>query len=340
MPFCIKFIKTIKIYNLKILVVRFSSIGDVVLTTPVVRALKNQLDFPEIHFLTKKPFASILDGNTNVDRIITIEKSIDEVVDQLKLEKYDWVIDLHNNLRTTSLKKKLRRPSKTFNKLNIRKWLLVKFKIDKMPDVHVVDRYFDAVRSLGVENDHREGEFSLSESDYVDVERKFHVNAKSYITIAIGAQFATKRMPKSLLDKLISNIHAPVVLVGGEMDSELASELLASTDRKDVWNACGDYNLKQSASIVAQSAKLITNDTGMMHIASCLIVPVVSVWGNTVPSLGMYPYYPSNKNMFSIHQVDGLSCRPCSKIGFQKCPKGHFKCMNDQSLNGILKKVN
>ena len=131
MPFCIKFIKTIKIYNLKILVVRFSSIGDVVLTTPVVRALKNQLDFPEIHFLTKKPFASILDGNTNVDRIITIEKSIDEVVDQLKLEKYDWVIDLHNNLRTASLKKKLRRPSKTFNKLNIRKWLLVKFKIDK-----------------------------------------------------------------------------------------------------------------------------------------------------------------------------------------------------------------
>ena len=335
-----KSIRITKNYSLKILVVRFSSIGDVVLTTPVVRSLKNQLDFPEIHYLTKKPFASILDGNTNVDRVITIEKSIDEVVDQLKLEKYDWVIDLHNNIRTASLKKKLRRPSKTFKKLNLKKWLLVKLKIDRMPDVHVVDRYFNAVKSLGILNDQREGEFSISEYDYVDVNRKFNVDAKDYISIAIGAQFATKRMPKDLLVKLINQIEKPVVLVGGPMDKELAEEVLKELNRKDVFNACGEYNLKQSASIVGQSAKLVTNDTGMMHIASCLIVPVVSVWGNTVPSLGMYPYYPTNARMYSIHEVKGLGCRPCSKIGFQKCPKGHFKCMNDQSIPGIIEAIN
>jgi len=325
---------------LKILIVRFSSIGDVVLTTPVVRAIKNQLGFPEIHFLTKKSFSSILEGNTNVDRVITIEKSIDEVVNQLKLEKYDWVIDLHNNIRTASLKRKLKRPSKTFKKLNIRKWLLVTFKIDKMPDVHVVDRYFEAIKGLGVKNDHREAEISLSECDYVDVDKSFKISSKTYVSMAIGAQFATKRMPKSLLVELISKINAPVVLVGGQMDTELAAEIVSEINRKDVWNACGKYNLKQSASIVAQSFKLITNDTGMMHIASCLIVPVVSIWGSTVPSLGMFPYYPSNSSMFSIHEVNGLSCRPCSKIGFQKCPKGHFKCMNDQSLDEILKSVN
>ncbi|MCH2229021.1 MAG: glycosyltransferase family 9 protein [Crocinitomicaceae bacterium] len=325
---------------MKILVVRFSSIGDVVLTTPVVRALKNKLDFPEIHYLTKKSFASILDGNTNVDRVITIEKSIDEVIGQLKIEKYDWVIDLHNNIRTASLKLKLRRPSKTFKKLNFRKWLLVKLKIDRMPDVHVVDRYFDAVKSLGVENDKREGEFAIAEYDYVDVNSKFNVNSKSYVSIAIGAQFATKRMPKDLLVQLINQIDNPVVLVGGAMDKELADEVLAEINRKDVFNACGHFNLKQSASIVAQSSKLVTNDTGMMHIASCLIIPVISVWGNTVPSLGMYPYYPTNSAMFSIHEVNGLDCRPCSKIGYQKCPKDHFKCMNDQSIPGILKGIN
>ncbi|MGB0914512.1 MAG: glycosyltransferase family 9 protein [Crocinitomicaceae bacterium] len=325
---------------MKILVVRFSSIGDVVLTTPVVRALKNQLDFPEIHYLTKKPFASILEGNTNVDRVITIDKSIDEVVEKLKKEKYDWVIDLHNNIRTTSLKKKLRRPSRTFKKLNLKKWLLVKLKFDQMPDVHVVDRYFDAVKSLGVVNDQREGEFSISEFDYVDVERKFGLAPKTYVSIAIGAQFATKRMPKELLVKLINQINQPVIIVGGPMDKALAEEVLIEIERKDVWNACGDFNLKQSASLVGQSAKLVTNDTGMMHIAACLIVPVVSVWGNTVPSLGMYPYYPTDSSMFSIHEVKDLNCRPCSKIGYQKCPKGHFKCMNDQSVTGILESIN
>ena len=340
MPFCTKFIKTIKIYKLKILIVRFSSIGDVVLTTPVVRAMKNQLNFPEIHFLTKKPFASILDGNTNVDRVITIDKSIEEVVDQLKSEEYDWVIDLHNNIRTASLKKKLKRPSKTFKKLNIKKWLLVKFKIDRMPDVHVVDRYFDSVKGLGVINDQREGEFSISEVDYVDIETEFQVNSKAFVSMAIGAQFATKRMPLDLLVKIIKKIDAPVVIVGGPMDKELAAQVVTEVNRKDVWNACGSYNLKQSSSIVAQSSKLITNDTGMMHIASCLIVPIVSVWGNTVPALGMYPYYPSNSNMFSIHEVKDLGCRPCSKIGFQKCPKGHFKCMNDQSVDEILTNIN
>lgn len=335
-----RFIKITRNYKVKILVVRFSSIGDVVLTTPVVRALKNQLDFPEIHYLTKKPFASILEGNTNVDRVITIDKSIDEVVEKLKKEKYDWVIDLHNNIRTTSLKKKLRRPSRTFKKLNLKKWLLVKLKFDQMPDVHVVDRYFDAVKSLGVVNDQREGEFSISEFDYVDVERKFGLAPKTYVSIAIGAQFATKRMPKELLVKLINQINQPVIIVGGPMDKALAEEVLIEIERKDVWNACGDFNLKQSASLVGQSAKLVTNDTGMMHIATCLIVPVVSVWGNTVPSLGMYPYYPTDSSMYSIHEVKNLNCRPCSKIGYQKCPKGHFKCMNDQSVTGILESIN
>jgi ADP-heptose:LPS heptosyltransferase len=105
-------------------------------------------------------------------------------------------------------------------------------------------------------------------------------------------------------------------------------------------NACGSFTLQQSASIVQQSKVLLTNDTGLMHIASCFEVPVVSVWGNTVPVLGMYPYYPQKRSLFSIHEVTNLNCRPCSKIGFKECPKGHFNCMKLQDSKRIASDVN
>ena len=126
--------------NVKILVIRFSSIGDVVLTTPIVRCLKKQIPNATIHFITKKPFSSILENNPYIDKLITINSSINEVISELKTEKYDWIIDLHKNVRTLSLKQKLRAPSRSFPKMNLEKWMLVKFKIDKMPKIHVVDR--------------------------------------------------------------------------------------------------------------------------------------------------------------------------------------------------------
>lgn len=320
---------------MKILVVRFSSIGDIVLTTPVVRALKQQLQNAEIHYVTKQQFASIPEGNPHVDKVFAMQKSIDELLPELKKENYDHVVDLHNNIRTVSLKKKLGRPSSTFDKLNWKKWLLVKFKINKMPDVHVVDRYFGAVKGLGVLADGNTGDFAIQPSDEVNVEADFGLTPKKYLTIAVGAQFKTKCMPTELLKSIIEQVDAPVVLVGGDTDVELAAELKKIFP--EVHDACGKYSLAQSASIVRQSKKLLTNDTGMMHIASCLDVPVVSVWGNTVPALGMYPYYPNQKEMYSIHEVENLGCRPCSKIGYQKCPKGHFKCMVEQDVNAIVK---
>ena len=322
---------------MKILIVRFSSIGDIVLTTPILRALKNQLDNPEIHFLTKIQFASILEENPNVDKIIKISKSIDEVIGELKAENYDHIIDLHNNIRTLSLKRKLKRPSHTFKKLNWKKWLLVKFKVNKMPDLHVVDRYFEAVKSLGVNNDQLPGEFSISPAEKVDLQKTFGLAEKEFICVAIGAQFKTKQMPKELLVTVLKEIKTPIILIGGETDVELAKEIMTSRNENKIFNACGQFSLQGSASIVSQSAKLLTNDTGMMHIAACFNIPIVSVWGNTVPAFGMYPYYPDHNEKFSIHEVEGLSCRPCSKIGFQKCPKGHFNCMHQQNIGEIVK---
>lgn len=323
---------------MKILIIRFSSIGDVVLTTPIIRCLKQQVPNAEIHFITKKKFSTILENNPFVDKLITIQSSINEVISDLKKEKYDWVIDLHKNVRTLSLKQKLKAPSRSFPKINIEKWMLVKFKIDRMPKMHVVDRYFETVKHLGIKNDLLPCDFFISKESIIDVQTELDITT-SFITIAIGTQFATKRMPLEKLIEIVNQINEPIVLVGGSMDSELAEQLIENFPSKTIKNACGGFSLHQSASIVKQSKLLLTNDTGMMHIASCYEIPTVSVWGNTVPSFGMFPYFPKNPELFSIHEVKGLSCRPCSKIGFQKCPKGHFNCMMKQDVNEIISDV-
>lgn len=320
---------------MKILIVRFSSIGDIVLTSPVVRALKQQVEGAEIHYLTKRGFKSLVEPNPNISKVFTIEQSIDEVVAELRKEQYDWVIDLHNNIRTKGLKTKLRRPSKTFRKLNWEKWLLVNLKKNKLPDVHVVDRYFETVMHLGVKPDGKPGDFIIEPENEVNL-ADFGLEPGEFVAIAIGAQHATKRLPNEKLAEIIEKISEPVVLVGGPSDEEAASAIQAIISKKII-DSCGKLNIQQSASLVKQSKRLITHDTGMMHIASCFELPMTTVWGNTVPDFGMYPYVPNNPSSFSIHQVENLSCRPCSKIGHNSCPKKHFKCMMEQDADALAR---
>jgi ADP-heptose:LPS heptosyltransferase len=323
----------------KILVVRFSSIGDVVLTTPIVRCLKQQLPNATIHFITKKSFVSLIENNPNIDKIIPIQSSIKEVVPDLKKEKYDWVIDLHKNVRTLSLKQKLKVPSRSFPKMNVEKWMLVKFKIDRMPKVHIIERYFETVKHLGVKNDFLPCDFYISSESNISIYSTFGIQTP-FLAIAIGAQFSTKRLPLNKLTEIISKIKYPIILVGGPMDADLACSIINSFPDKNIKNACGGFTLQQSASIVKEAKALLTNDTGLMHIASCFQIPTISVWGNTVPALGMYPYFPKSPELFSIHEVKNLNCRPCSKIGYKKCPKTHFNCMNLQNSNEIVDDIN
>jgi len=123
------------------------------------------------------------------------------------------------------------------------------------------------------------------------------------------------------------------------MDKALSMRIIEEFPGKVVKNGCGDFTLQQSASIVKQANALLTNDTGLMHIASCFEIPVISIWGNTVPSLGMYPYFPKKPTYYSIHEVKNLSCRPCSKIGYATCPKGHFRCMLEQDSMEIARDI-
>ena len=308
----------------KILIIRFSSIGDIVLTTPVIRCIKTQKSEIEIHYLTKNSFEGILEHNPYITKIHTIEKDIKEVIEELKKENFDLVIDLHNNIRSMQVKRALGKPSSSFKKLNFRKWLLVNFKINKMPSVHIVDRYLKTVEKLGIKNDSKGLDYFIPKKDEVMLASLPLSHQNGYTGFVIGAKHFTKQLPTEKIISICRKLNQPIILLGGKEDLKQANEIEKIVG-VNIYNACGKYDLNQSASLIKQAEKIITHDTGLMHIAAAFKKEIISVWGNTVPAFGFTPYLPDPKS--KIVEVNNLSCRPCSKIGYDKCPKGHFKCM-------------
>lgn len=318
---------------MKILIIRFSSIGDIVLTTPIVRCIKQQLKEVELHYITKQNFATVIEENNYIDKLYTIKSSLSEVIPQLKKEKYDYVIDLHHNVRTLKLKLALGKKSFSFNKLNWQKFLIVNLKANKLPDIHIVDRYFETVKSIGVQNDNKGLDYFINEKDEIDIPSSlptlFH---EQYNVLVVGGSYFTKQIPINQLKEICAKSSLPLILLGGKEDSNVAEQVYQLYKNKTI-NLCGKLNLNQSASIIQQSHKVITSDTGLMHIAAAYKKDIISLWGNTIPEFGMGPYLAGKGSQ--ILEVKGLSCRPCSKLGYKKCPKGHFKCMNDIKIPEI-----
>lgn len=328
---------------MKILILRFSSIGDIVLTTPVVRCLLKKYPDAEIHYATKKAFKSVLQYNPYINKLHLLGDSFDELADTLKQEKYDYIIDLHNNQRTLLLKLRLGVKAYSFNKLNIEKWLMVNFKINRLPATHIVDRYLETCAPLGVANDGEGLDYFLGEDDKVDIATLPKEFRNGYVAWVIGAKQNTKKFPATKIAAAINKLNMPVMLLGGKEDSAEAETIMQQVKTAvPLYNAAGKYSLNQSASLVQQAKLVVANDTGLMHMAAAFKRPLITLWGNTIPQFGMYPYFGKHTVPQQRFEVEGLSCRPCSKLGYSACPKGHFKCMNDideNSLAGAIKKI-
>lgn len=329
---------------MKFLIIRFSSIGDVVLTSPVLRCLKRKYPSAEVHYLTKQQFHPLLTANPHIDKFYLLEKdNLDELIDQMKHEKYDVIIDLHKNIRSLKVKTALEAKQVfSFNKINLAKWLIVNFKIDKLPEKHIVDRYFEGLTGLGITNDGQGLDYYIWEKEIYDFVSS--LTGTKYIAFAIGANRNTKKLPEEKIFEICSKIHQKIYVLGGKKEEETGKKLNDLFPQQIV-NLCGILSVNESALIIKHAQKVITHDTGMMHIAAAFKKPIISVWGNTIPEFGMYPYYGElhkfiEETQSSIFEVNGLSCRPCSKIGFDKCPKGHFKCMVEQDVEGIVRLAN
>ncbi|HPX75075.1 MAG TPA: glycosyltransferase family 9 protein [Bacteroidales bacterium] len=321
--------------EIKFLIIRFSSIGDIVLTTPVIRNLKNQVEDAVIHYLTKPQYSSILENNPYIDKVHVL-KSYKETIRELKDEGFDYIIDLHNNLRTWRFKNRLKILDFSFPKLNWEKYQMVRFKKNKLPDIHIVDRYLKTVYLFDVDNDNKGLDYFIPESDKINISHFLKTDNKEYIAYAIGGQHFTKKLPVNKISELCSKINKPIILLGGKEDFENGEKI--AQENSHCINLCGKLNLNQSASIVEQAYFVISHDTGLMHIAAAFKKNIASIWGNTIPEFGMYPYQ-AGKNC-KIFEVRDLKCRPCSKIGFKKCPKKHFDCMLKQNLDEIAQFLN
>ncbi len=324
----------------KFLIIRFSSIGDIVLTTPVIRCLRKTYPDAIIHFLTKKSFKGILEHNPYLDKVQVLDDDFDAMLTLLKAEAYNHIIDLHHNLRTLRVKKALpKAKTYAFSKLNIEKFIYTNLKLNLLPKVHIVDRNFACIAPLGVTDDGEGLDYFIPAMDRVKQEDLPTAHAAGFIGVVIGAALATKKLPLHQLKALCAAINHPIVLLGGKEDYEDGKAIAAIDDIK-IYNACGKFNLNESADLVRRAKLIVTHDTGLMHIAAALQKPVISVWGNTVPAFGMYPFYGArNLAPYDVVEVSKLWCRPCSKIGYARCPRGHFKCMEQISVNEIVNLV-
>lgn len=316
----------------KILIIRFSSIGDIVLTTPIVRCIKNQLK-AEIHYLIKPAFAHVIHENPHIDQIHRLNESLDSTIDALKNVGFDMVIDLQKSIRSIRISQALGVPTIKYHKLNISKWLAVNLKINRLPkNKHLVDRYFEAISSIGVKDDGEGLDYFIMPEDEYDAQELIK-GLTEYQVLVLGATYFTKRIPKEKCIEIISMYKHPTVLLGGKDVHDLADDISALFPEKVV-NFCGKIGLGVSAGIIKHSIKIYSGDTGLMHIAAALQKEIFVLWGNTIPEFGMYPYYGFNHpDSHTDLQVADLSCRPCSKLGFDACPKGHFKCMLDIEIS-------
>jgi ADP-heptose:LPS heptosyltransferase len=324
---------------MRFLIIRLSSIGDIVLTTPVIRCLYKQVPGATIHYLVKKNFASILESNPFVHKVHYWKDDIAETIKELSAEKFEAVIDLHHNLRTFKIKSALPAKSYSFHKLNVEKWLMTALKWNRLPDSHITDRYLDTISSFGAKNDGEGLDYFIPEKDIIIPGEISGMLNRNYVSVVIGAAHYTKRLPLHKMGELLKGIQYPVVLLGGQEDQSAGNDLALHSGLQ-VFNACGKFNLNQSASLVKQSSMVITHDTGLMHIAAAFRKPMISIWGNTIPEFGMYALYGNAGTNDYRAEVRGLKCRPCSKIGYRQCPQKHFRCMEEQDIQIIIDKVN
>lgn len=280
----------------------------------------------EVHFATKEAYAILLMHNPHVDKLHLHDGSLSDLIKSLRAERFDYIIDLHNNIRSAIIKLFLNRPGSSFRKLNTEKWLLTNFKRGKLPPIHLVDRYFEAAFAVGTTNDGKGLDFFFPERQNVMPSGLPDEFQKGYVAFVIGGKHATKRLPNEKIINICRGIPYRVLLLGGSEDAA-NGETIAASSGDSVFNGCGIFSLPQSAYLVKQARVVISHDTGLMHIAAAFNCKLISVWGNTIPEFGMTPYMPLYPERSVIIEIKDLPCRPCTKIGYPKCPKGHFDCM-------------
>ena len=323
-----------------------SSIGDIILTTALIRCVRSKFPEAQIDFLVKKQFYEVVQYNPCLSNILIFEKGkkLKELRQQIKQEKYDWIIDIHQNIRSLYLKTGLNIPLKTgFSKKLFQRSLLVNLGINLYREAKpVVLRYFESVEKQGVTYDNAGTEVFVPTEMVEAMKQKLlqsgYTSDKNLFVISPGASFTNKRwLPEgfsNVAGNLIAEKNGWIAFIGGKNDVMLCSEIQKMIDAETA-NFAGEFSLLDSAALLSLCTAFIGNDSGMLHLAQAFKKPVVGIYGPTVKELG---YFPMEVNSVVVEKP--VSCRPCTHMGLDHCPKKHFHCMNTIDSADVIEAVN
>jgi heptosyltransferase-2 len=339
----------------KTVVFRLSSIGDIVLASPLLRVLRAAAGpKARVDFVVKKEFADLVKFSHHLSVVHEFDDSrgfpaLQELKETLRAEHYDLVVDLHDSLRTMYLRNFCdTKEVVTVDKRLYARWQLVHFKRNVYGDsVPVADRYIETVKDFGILNDGKGLELFIPDEIQFSVSgkmAKLRLNEfEKVIGICPGAKHFTKRWQREKFADVSIHIakkyHAKILVFGGEQDKDDCRTIVSLINHNAFENASadfsGEFSLLEVAAAIEFCDVIVTNDTGLMHIACARQRKVVAVFGSTVQEFGFAPYGTESV----VIENNSLDCRPCSHVGRAECPKGHFKCMNDIGADEVQRAV-
>ena len=310
----------------KILVIRLSSLGDIILSFPLLKKLREIFPSAEIHFFTKEIYREAVEMNPFVDKIHILGDTLSDSRKVVKENQFDLIIDIHKNFRSIYLTAFNGKNVKRYKKNNFKKFLLVNFKIDLLKNsVPVYKKYLKTISDFI-----KDGDYDFSNSELVfDKEKEIEGD---YIVIAPSSKHFTKRYPENkfvnFINEFQKNNKNKFILIGdnSETDRKICSYI--SDNCSNTLNMCGKLSLNKLAGILYNSTKVITNDSAILHLSEALGKSVNAIFGSTVKQFGFFPQLKDSK----VFEISGLKCRPCTHIGRDKCPEGHFRCMEEIQL--------
>lgn len=335
----------------KILIIRLSSIGDIVLSTPLVRAIRKKYPSAIIDFAIKKEYAILMQHNPHINKLIIVDsKNMQDSKEQVKKNKYDWIIDIQKSSRGSQLSTdgllSVHARITTYTKQRFTRFFLIKFKWNFYKEIKpVYKRYFEAVEKFDIKDDGEGTEIFFTNKEEEKINQILseyfgmtHNLSHGLITIAPGARFSNKRWIKEgfieIAKKVQASHQASIAILGGPGEEELCQEIQKGISGK-VINLAGKLNLLESAALMKKSKLVVENDSGMLHLAQSQKVPVVAIFGPTVNEFGFFPL-PEKSTVIEYK----INCRPCTKMGMNHCPKGHHLCMKaitaDEVYNAMI----
>lgn len=303
----------------KILIIRFSSLGDIVLTFPLIKILKQTLPDSEINFLVKEKYSEILKLNPDIDRILILNKKLSVTANEISSSEYDLILDLQKNFKSRLVSFGKGKTLKRVKKESIRKLLLVWFKWSFFREIiPVYKKYINTA----------EGIINIAKTGFTTADLKFSkekIFDGRYIVISPSSKHFTKTYPAERFINFIKSVKdVKIVLTGDDSDRDVSICGYLENECPGIINMCGKLNMKSLLNVLFNSEYVICNDSAVLHLSEALGKKVIVLFGSTVKEFGFFPQLDTSE----VFENNNLNCRPCTHIGKDKCPRKHFLCMD------------